>query len=251
MTEADDEIDINLRPLESIGRRLIIVATLCRRLFLESAAMREDLDEDVKSERFDLLEWLKAQSLAADLTQEEADLMSAFVGAIDQDSKDLVTWNAEVLRTIGWFLSIVEDIPEVSKPTDLSPILNLVPSPWDETASFLSALRSRTVEDTEYERERAEIWLWRAEIEGDRRALRGCDLAELEADLREVVEESIRAHYLPEEAKRDFTIDGRSFGDLDAETNDFIGGIAAARLHALNWICGFGTTWGDVPLDVE
>src|SRR6476646_7200233 len=105
MTEADDEIDINLRPLESIGRRLIIVSTLCRRLFLESADMREDLDEDVESERFDLLEWLKAQSLAGDLTQEEADLMSEFVGAIDQDSKDLVTWNAEVLRAIGWFAS--------------------------------------------------------------------------------------------------------------------------------------------------
>jgi hypothetical protein len=26
--------------------------------------------------------------------------------------------------------------------------------------------------------------------------------------------------------------------------------ITGQRLHALNWLCGFGSSWDDVPLDI-
>ena len=48
----------------------------------------------------------------------------------------------------------------------------------------------------------------------------------------------------------DFVIGGR---DLSSFNDDDLSKLAATteeRLRALNWLCGFGASWDDVPLDV-
>jgi hypothetical protein len=48
----------------------------------------------------------------------------------------------------------------------------------------------------------------------------------------------------------DFVIGDRSiasFDDLDLER---FSSLAEERLRALNWLCGFGTSWDEVPLDI-
>ena len=48
----------------------------------------------------------------------------------------------------------------------------------------------------------------------------------------------------------DFLVDGRPYSSVNAETKALIAEISLQRLHALNWVAGFGTTWDDVPLDL-
>jgi hypothetical protein len=249
--EWDAEIDINLRSAREVGRRLVVLATLCRRAFLESASVEADLDEDPEAERFDLLTWLQEQGLGSELAPAEYRLLDTAVGALSSDEAHAATWNAEALVALGWATGLLESLPDSTGPADPNSILTSIPAPWDDVVTFIASIQLRTEEAVAYERERSEIWLWRAEVEEERRTLRGRALSSLEDDLRDVVRESVEAGLLPSDDGRDFTVAGRSFRSLDAEAIDVIATVVSVRLHALNWLCGFGTSWDGVPLDIE
>ncbi len=247
----DLEIDINLRPPSETGRRLVVLATLCRRAYLESVSTASELDEDPETERFDLLTWLEEQGLGSDLTADERRLLDTPVGALSLDETRAATWNAEALVALGWAAGLLEAIPDPVAPADPNPILVATPAPWDEAVGWTASIRLRPEETVAFERERAEVWLWRAEIEAERRSLRGRALTSLEDDLRDVVRESVEAGLLPSADGRDFAVAGRPFRALDEDAIDVIATVANVRLHALNWLCGFGASWDDVPLDLN
>jgi hypothetical protein len=247
----DEEIEINLRPSAAVARRLIVLATLCRRAYLESPSSSTELDEEPDAEGFDLVTWLEEYDLESDLTPDERRLLDAAVGTLSQDEARAATWNAEALLALGWAGGLLPELPDPVEAGDPRAVLIAVPAPWDSPAAWIVSFEVRNEAEVARERERAEVWLWRAEIEEERRPVSGRRLVELETDLRDVVRESVASGLLPRDSREDFPVGSAPFRSLDTDRIDLIAGIAAVRLHALNWLCGFGTSWGNVPLDVE
>jgi hypothetical protein len=245
------EIEINLRPPAQVARRVVVLATLCRRAFLESPGGPTELDEDPDAEGFDLLTWLEEHDLDRDLTADERRLLDAAVGTLSRNEFRAATWNAEALLALGWAGGLMPALAEPTSAGDPRSIVPAIPAPWESPAAWIVAFGLRPEEEIARERERAEVWLWRAEIEDERRHLTGRRLAGLETDLRDVVSESVASGLLAGPAHGDFPVAGVPFRSLDGDRVDLIATVAAVRLHALNWLCGFGTAWDDVPLDVD
>jgi hypothetical protein len=76
------------------------------------------------------------------------------------------------------------------------------------------------------------------------------DRRDYEAAIADVVAEAGTAGYLPPLLDRDFSVRGRSIKEISDSDVDELIAITAQRLRALNWLCGFGTSWDDVPLDI-
>src|SRR5215218_520133 len=138
--DGDDEIDLNLRPAVEVGRRLVVLATLCRRAFFESAPDDLDPEDDPEAERFDLATWLDEHRLGAALTIGERQFLNASVGALSDDEARAGTWNAEALVALGWAGGLVDHLPDPVGPADPAPILSVVPAPWDDPASWIESI---------------------------------------------------------------------------------------------------------------
>jgi hypothetical protein len=247
----DDEIDISLRPAQVVGRRLVILATLCRRAFLESRQARGELDEDPEVERFDLWMWLQDHELEPDLTVDEVRMFETEVGMLSNDEASAATWNSEALVALAWATEMIETLSEPNLTLDPANVLAVIPAPWVDPNAWITSVIVRAENEIARERERAEVWLWRAETEEERRQLRGRARQALEADIADVVNESIAAGLLSNDARGDFRVADVPFHNLSSDQIDAISVIAAVRLHALNWLCGFGTNWDDVPLEID
>lgn len=251
MTAPDEqEIDIALRSPEEVGARIIVLAALCRRLFLEDPAAMEALEEDPETERWDLNAWLDERGLSAVVTPEERRLLERPVGQFAPEELARGPWLSEALMALAWAACLVDVLPPPVEPVDVAPVLAQIPAPWDELRPFIDRLRLRSEEEIAFERERAEVWAWRAGIETERRATRGRAARELQAVIEEVVHEAAVSGVLPPETLADFPVDHVPFNALPMEQVEQIALIASARLHALNWLCGFGETWETVPLEI-
>lgn len=249
--ELDDEIDISLRPALIVGRRLVILATLCRRAFLESRQARSELDEDPEVERFDLWMWLQDHDLENDLTADESRMFETSVGMLSDDEASAATWNSEALVALAWATELIESLSEPNLTSDPTDVLATIPAPWVDPNAWITSVILREEGEIARQRELTEVWLWRAEIEEERRQLLGRERQALEADIADVVNESVAAGLLGRGARGDFRVAGIPFDTLSPDQIDAIGATAAVRLHALNWLCGFGTSWDDVPLEID
>jgi hypothetical protein len=246
-----DEIDISLRPALVVGRRLVILATLCRRAFLESRQARGELDEDPEMERFDLWMWLQDHDLESDLTADEVRMFETEVGMLSSDEASAATWNSEALVALAWATESIPALPEPDLTSDPADVLAVIPAPWVDPNAWITSVILRDEAEIAQERERDEVWLWRAEVEEERRQLKGRARQALEAEIADVVKESVAAGLLGRDTRGDFRVADRQFPELPFDQVDAVGAIAAVRLHALNWLCGFGSTWDDVPLEVD
>jgi hypothetical protein len=247
---ADQEIEISLRSAGEVGARLVVLATLCRRLFLEDPAAEDVLGEDREAERWDLAAWLKEYGLDAYLTSEERELLDRPAGSLSEEDLASETWLSEALVALAWSASLLDVLPPPVEPSDPGPVLARIPAPWDDVRPFLKSITLRSEEEIAMERERAEIWAWRAGIEAERRAAKGRAARELQETIAEVVREAAASGLLPSSGLADFPVDGLPLSALSEERWEQIAVIATARLHALNWLCGFGERWDDVPLDI-
>src|SRR5262249_37749536 len=153
------------------------LAALCRRAYLESPSSSAELDEEPEAEGFDLVTWLEEHDLERDLTADERRLLDAPVGTLSQEETTAATWNAEALVALGWAGGLLPTLADPIGAGDPRPVLGSVPAPWDSPQAWIVSLELRTEEEIAGERERAEVWLWRAEIEGERRHLTGRRLA--------------------------------------------------------------------------
>lgn len=242
----DDEIDINLRSPREIGTRLVILAALTRRLLIEDARADEESADDL----FDLRHWLTEQRLNQHATTQEQDILDARLGQLSSTERDDAELASESLVTLAWVADLVPELPLVDQPADPGDLLDRSPSPWDTVQSFIDGLRRRPEDEIAMERERAELWLWRAMIEPERQEAKGQSLTEIEAIIKETARDSHQADLIADVRSGDFAIDRQPFRQLSTDHQDLIGAIATARLRALNWACGFGATWDEVPLDV-
>jgi hypothetical protein len=104
--------------------------------------------------------------------------------------------------------------------------------------------------DVVQEREIVEIWHWRATTELLRREASLAGRRDYEVAIAEVAAEARAAGFVPALRDGDFAVGGRSIKEFSDSEVDELVAVSGQRLRALNWLCGFGTTWDNVPLDV-
>lgn len=243
---ADDEIEINLRPARQVAARVVVLSTVAQRAFLETAAN----DPDAAAERFDIVAWLKTEGLADAVSASERRLLETPLSALDAEDANSAGWSAEALVALGWALGLTPAMPPADTPADPSAILAAVPTPWDKTASFLDAAQLRPEPEIATERERAELWHWRAELADAYAAASPGQRRDLTAAAREVARDAAAAGLIPTPVGGDFPVRGTSYRAIPDEEQDVLASIAAERVHALNWLCGFGSDWDHVPTEV-
>lgn len=244
----DDYIEIELRPPREVAERCIILAALIRRLWIESSFTATDAG-DWSAEAFDLREWLRIEGLWNSLTGAEREFLQRPVGDTTEDQSAVVAWQAEGLATLSWALGLV-DLPPPGQLGDVTTVVQAVPAPWDTIIEWTRAARLRSEMEIATERDRAEILEWRIGIESPRRLSGGQERADYVAAIGEVVLEARASALLESASDTDFAIGDKlvtSFNDHDLER---LSALAEERLRALNWLCGYGTSWDAVPLDV-
>jgi hypothetical protein len=243
----DNEIDVNLRSAEDIALRALALATVLRRVVLES-----DASLDAEPELFDLRQWSREEGLLPSFTPHEAALLATPLGEADAEEVASIAWQSPGLQvllwTIGWNVSGAEANQAVYVVgTTASPALNDLPSPWDPVTPWIVSAQLREEGEITRERERAEIWHWLVGTEILWRQSLSADRAELEDAMGEVIAEAA-ASGLFKNART--TKSPRSLAAASASDLKDLSVVTAERLRALNWVCGFGTDWDSTPLDV-
>jgi hypothetical protein len=141
-------------------------------------------------------------------------------------------------------------MPSTDATSDPRPTLDVVPRPWDAIHDWVTDPALVSESDAARERELTEIWHWRATTELLRREGSAADRQDYESAIGEVAAEALASGIVPSLRNGDFETHQRSVVDLsDTEVDELIA-VTGQRLRALNWLCGFGTSWDDVPFDV-
>lgn len=252
MNGHDDYVDINLRDVDEVAGRAVVLGTLVRRAMLDVMDAEDDEgptpDDDLFDRdgiRFDLLAWLREQEPDA-VEPDDAELLAKPVGELTDEELDLCTDATDALAALLWAMGEIEILPSPGEIDKLGVDLGMTPEPWDDVAPFHQSAALRDEDVIAREREIAEIWFWRAALSADGEP----DDPEDRQAIRTVAQEAAAAR-LVRLAGGDFAVAGRPFARVTpAEKDEILSGVAA-RLRALNWVCGFGDTWADTPLDIN
>jgi hypothetical protein len=150
-------------------------------------------------------------------------------------------WRGEALGTLLWALQLAE-LPPYDHPFETAAVVEIE----------LEGAELRDAEAVGLERESARLWHWRArttELQSTGRL----ELPERYASFDQLIAATAMRGYeqgvLPPPMRGDFRAYGRVYRHLDADQHAEALSIALERHHALNWLCGEGSSWDDVPLD--
>ena len=150
-------------------------------------------------------------------------------------------WRGEALGTLLWALQLTE-LPSYDQPFD----------PEEVAAVKLNGANLRDAEEIELERESARLWHWRARTTS-LQAAGALELPERYATFDQLIAATAMRGFesgvLPSPMRGDFLAYGKVYRHLSPEQHAEAHSIAVERHHALNWLCGAGETWDDVPLD--
>jgi hypothetical protein len=243
----DDELEITLHSPADAAARAIVLASLLRRLALEPTI--GDAGDDAAAEAFDLRQWLASEGLGAAMTPRETELLSRSPGSLTPDEIADISWQGEALATLAWTLGLVQaEPPGRSAPIKLP--IEVIPEPWASPRRWIEESRLLPESDIARERERAEIWHWLAVTESLRRDAASQERQALEAAIREVTMDALASGLLDKPIAAHFAVEGVAVRELPPPDLARLIMISRERLHALNWLCGFGDSWDIVPLDV-
>lgn len=150
-------------------------------------------------------------------------------------------WRGEAAGTLLWTLQLAE-LPAYDTPFD-----------FDEVASTeLDGAALRDGGEIELECQSARLWHWRART-STLQAAGGLELPDRYANVDQLIAATAMRGYeqgvLPPPMRGDFGAYGKVYRHLAPEQQAEAHSIAVERHHALNWVCGLGSGWDDVPLD--
>lgn len=244
--EPDDiEVEINLQPVPLAASRLVVLSAVCRRGFLEldTAASADDPE----GERFDLAAWLTEEGLDPFVSARERRILNRRIGKLDPDDAEYAIWQIEATAALAWSLERLDEPPPIDQSIDPALLLEALPAPWDRTQPLRLNAELLPEEMIAFERERAELWHWRAEVEIERVSATGRAATELTSAIKEVANEAAAAGFFPEPAGNDFPVEGRPYRSASASTQESLALIATERLRAFNWLCGLAQDWDAEP----
>jgi len=162
-------------------------------------------------------------------------------GAQDDSAVVDAVWQAEGLGTLLWALGRMELAP-YDHAFDHDRLL----------ATALDGATLRDAEEIELARRSAQLWHWRART-STLQADNGTELPERWKSFDQLIAATaMRAHeqgLLPRPLRGDFPAFGTVYRELTPEQRSEAESIAWERHRALNWLCGQGRRWEDVPTD--
>jgi hypothetical protein len=177
----------------------------------------------------------RSRALGDELRTALAQLPSDDPGVVD------AVWRGEALGTLLWALQLVE-LPAYDEPFDAEEV----------AAVELDDAELRPGDELELERDSARLWHWRARTTG-LQAAGALELPERYATFDQLIAATAMRGYeqgvLPAPMRGDFRAYGKVYRHLAPGQHAEAHSIAVERHHALNWLCGAGETWEDVPLD--
>lgn len=244
---SDDELDIELRSPADVSARCIILASLIRRLSIESLA-NEQRDDELAGEAFDLPAWLQSENLWDRVGETEAAFLEQPLGSLSDDQLATIAWQAEGLASLGWSLGLAE-LPPIGELSHVETVLKVTPSPWGKTSPWIGNAVLQPEADIARERDLAELIEWRVSVESPFRAASGQVRAEYSEAIADVASEAKDAG-LADVSEDDLVFAGTPLVTLNDDGLERLIALAEERLRALNWVCGFGDSWDSVPLDI-
>jgi hypothetical protein len=150
-------------------------------------------------------------------------------------------WRSEALGTLLWALQLAE-LPPYDQAFDPAVVV----------AEPLDRADLREAEEIELECESARLWHWRART-SELQATGSVELPERYSSFDQLIAATAMRGFeegvLPAPMRGDFGAFGKVYRHLSPEQQAEAHSIAAERHHALNWLCGEGSSWTDVPLD--
>lgn len=161
--------------------------------------------------------------------------------AVDDPAVVDAIWRGEALGTLLWALQLAE-LPPYDEPFD----------PQEVAATSLDGAALRDEEEISLERDSARLWHWRARTTS-LQASGKLELPERFATFDQLIAATAMRGFeegvLPAPIRGDFRAFGKVYRHLSPEQHAEAHSIAVERHHALNWLCGAGESWDDVPLD--
>ncbi|NUR75793.1 MAG: DUF4272 domain-containing protein [Thermoleophilia bacterium] len=186
---------------------------------------------------------LRSQGEVVERCQALGDELRAALQRLPDDDPAVVdaVWRGEALGTLLWALQLIE-LPPYDEPF----------APEEVAGVELGEARLRDGEEIELERESARLWHWRARTT-ELQAAGNVELPERYATFDQLIAATAMRGFeqgvLPAPMRGDFRAYGKVYRQLTPEQHTEAHSIAVERQHALNWLCGEGRSWDDVPLD--
>ncbi len=151
-------------------------------------------------------------------------------------------WRGEALGTLLWSLELIE-LPPYDRPFDSGLVAR----------TDLTGARMREPQDVDLERQSARLWHWRARTAVLQARGEEVELPPPYETFDQLVAATAMRGFeqelLPAPMRGDFPAYGKVYRHLSPEQHAEAQAIAEQRHHALNWLCGLGEGWDDVPLD--
>jgi hypothetical protein len=182
----------------------------------------------------------------AEVLERSRALQAELGAALEQLPSDEQTvvdavWRGEALGTLLWALQL-QELPPYDRPFD----------PDDLAAAPLDGAKLREPGEIALEQESARLWHWRARTT-QLQAAGAVELPERYDTFDQLIAATAMRGYeqgvLPPPMRGDFRAYDRVYRHLSPEQHAEAHSIAVERHHALNWLCGLGASWDDVPLD--
>jgi hypothetical protein len=186
---------------------------------------------------------LRSQGEVAGRCGELGDDLRAGLSQLPSDDPAVVdaVWRGEALGTLLWALQLVE-LPPYDEPFD----------PEEIASTALEHAKLRDAGEIRLERESARLWHWRARTTS-LQSTGEVELPERYDTFDQLIAATAMRGFeqgvLPAPVRGDFRAYGTVYRNLSHEQHAEAHSLAVERHHALNWLCGEGDSWDDVPLD--
>ena len=214
----DDDIDINPRPARALGERIVVLSAVCRRALLESSVVSaDDTGDDAEADRFDLLAWLQNESCDGAISTVEKGMLSTPIGGLSASELTEATWRLEAVQALMWSAGLQQTLPDPWIEADAEAILSRLPAPFDPTAPLLASLDVRDDESLAGERERSELWLWRATVATELSTASGAARRDLLSTIAEVARSAGSSGLMPA-SEHDLLVATSEFAAIDGAT---------------------------------
>lgn len=238
--------DFPTQSVRTVAYRALCLGTLLKRHALEVGLRSvDDLPENIREGwkrehegiHLHLKKWLVDEKIAPYFSAEEQLLLDAELGEWQQLDRAKIYWRCESLGMVLWAMEVIE-VPYYDTQFNAEALLE----PLDLMSPTIDYIWQASLREAHviYEaRDLARNWYHRAQFtQQDNKTER----------IQELAHAMYSAGNLPDVIDDDFPVLGKAYHQLTDREYQTISSIAKERYYALQWLCGEGDDWDDVPI---